>query len=67
VEKSVTTSVNIQSNLIVEVSVVIPVYRKERNESELVRRLYALFEGISPRYEIVFVTAFSANTSADLR
>lgn len=38
----------------VEISVVVPVYREERNVPEFVRRIRPILEAITPRYEIIF-------------
>lgn len=38
----------------VEVSIVVPVYREERNIPEFTRRLRPILESITPRHEIIF-------------
>ena len=38
----------------VEISVVVPVYREERNVPEFVRRIRPILEAITARYEIIF-------------
>ena len=38
----------------VELSIVVPVYREERNIPEFTRRLRPILESITPRYEIIF-------------
>lgn len=38
-----------------QISIVVPVYREEKNVSEFVRRLHPILEGIDVGYEIIFV------------
>jgi dolichol-phosphate mannosyltransferase len=38
----------------VEISIVVPVYREERNIPEFVRRMQSIMQTVTPRYEIIF-------------
>jgi dolichol-phosphate mannosyltransferase len=50
----------------VELSIVVPVYREERNVPEFVRRLRPILEALSPNYEIIFAMDPSPDRTEDV-